>query len=293
MTELVHEFTSTLPAAPERVFAALTDAAQLRVWFAEHVEIEPRVGGAYRFWGRYSYATPTRDHADQALTAFEPSTRLAYRWKIGADDSEVTFELAPKENDPAQTVLKGRHAFPRAPAVDGAKNMVYDLWGLIGGNLYTYLATGAPALLPDFTSARPEIRLSILIDAPRERVFRALLDPALMDRWLGGKARVDARVGGAISYGWHYKIGDRDVDGGPTRILELVENERLVTDWPDWRGDPGVAPTKVTWLLDDADGKTRLTLIHDGFARSIDLSDYPMGWAGFAQALKGVAEETA
>lgn len=293
MTELVHEFTSTLPAPPERVFAALSDAAQLRAWFAEYAEVEPRVGGAYRFWGRHSYATPARGDANQTLTAFEPSTKLAYRWPFGGDDSEVTLALSPKDGEAGQTVLKGRHAFTRAPAVARAKEMVDDLWRLIGANLTAYLTGGAPALLPDFGDPKPEIRLSIVIDAPRERVFRALLDPALMDRWLYGKARVDARVGGAISYGWHYKIGEREVDGGPTRILELVENEKLVTDWPDWRGDPEVPSTTVTWLLADEGGRTRLTLIHGTFPRAADFSDYPLGWQGFFEGLRTVAEDRA
>ena len=44
MTALTHEFTETLPAAPERVFAALTDESSSQRWFAEHAEIELRAG---------------------------------------------------------------------------------------------------------------------------------------------------------------------------------------------------------------------------------------------------------
>lgn len=291
MTGWIHEFTLTLPATPDRVFAALSDPTQLRGWFAEHAEVEPHVGGAYRFWGRHSYATPTRTDANQTLTAYEPERRLAYRWTLGAAPSEVSYALEPKANEAGVTVLKGRHAFDAAPAVGRAKEMIDDLWRLAGGNLYVYLTSGKPALLPDFFDGRPEIRLSILIDAPRERVFRALLDPKILDRWLGGASTVDPRIGGRLSYGWRYKVDGRDVDGGPTRILDLVENERLVTDWPDWRGDPAGTTTTVTWLLADEGAQTRLTLIHDGFARAADMSDYPMGWLGFLDALKGILEE--
>jgi hypothetical protein len=85
-----------------------------------------------------------------------------------------------------------------------------------------------------------------------------------------------------ISYGWHYTVEGRGVDGGPTRILELVENHKLVTDWPDWRGDPAKPSTRVTWLLEPLAGgkRTRLTIVHDGFAHAADRGDYQQGWAG-------------
>lgn len=287
---LVHEYTMTLPATPERVFAALTDPAQLRAWFAEQVDVEPKVGGAYRFWGRYSYSTPTRAEATQTLTAFDPGRELAYAWHFGGRDSTVTLSLAAKDDDAGSTVFKVRHEFAQAPQMVRAKEMVDDLWRLLVVNLHQYLATGKPALLPDFTDPKPEIHLSILINAPREKVFRSLLDPELMNRWLGGKANVDPRIGGQLSYGWHYKVGEREVDGGPTRIIDMVENERLVTDWPDWRGDPEVPPTTVTWLLASEGAQTRLTLIHGVFPRAADMSDYPYGWLGFLDGLKGVAE---
>ena len=48
MSELKHEFTWKLTARPARVFAALTDQAELTQWFAEHAEVQAELGGAYR-----------------------------------------------------------------------------------------------------------------------------------------------------------------------------------------------------------------------------------------------------
>jgi hypothetical protein len=76
------------------------------------------------------------------------------------------------------------------------------------------------------------------------------------------------------------------VEGGPLRILELVENERLVTDWPDWRGDRSVPLQKITWLLESIGEQTRVTLIHSGFVRATDMSDYPFGWGFFLSRLQ-------
>ena len=41
-----------MPAPPEAVYAALTDAAALRVWLAEHAEVA--LPDRYEFWGRYT-----------------------------------------------------------------------------------------------------------------------------------------------------------------------------------------------------------------------------------------------
>lgn len=40
----------TFPASQADTFAALSDEKALKVWFAEHAEIDAREGGAYRFW---------------------------------------------------------------------------------------------------------------------------------------------------------------------------------------------------------------------------------------------------
>ncbi|MCB1009479.1 MAG: SRPBCC domain-containing protein [Acidobacteria bacterium] len=163
----------------------------------------------------------------------------------------------------------------------------------IDPGLAAHLAGGDGLLLPDFDDPSPEIRLSIRIDAPRARVFRALLDPELLNRWIASAAEVDPRAGGAYRFGWKYEVAGREVVGGPTRILELVENEKLVTDWPDWRGDADVPVQTITWRLEDDGDGTRVTLVHSGFTRAADWSDYPFGWGYFLGALKGAAETPA
>ncbi|HAQ34456.1 MAG TPA: ATPase, partial [Alphaproteobacteria bacterium] len=40
MTELIHTHSMTLDSTPGRVFDALTDPEDLKVWFAEHVDVE-------------------------------------------------------------------------------------------------------------------------------------------------------------------------------------------------------------------------------------------------------------
>jgi len=158
------------------------------------------------------------------------------------------------------------------------------------GNL-SALLRGGGIVLPNFADPRPEIRLAIMIDAPRARVFRALTAPDSLNQWIATDAAVEPVVGGRYSYGWSYPIDGATVAGGPTRILGWVPDETLVTDWPDWRGDATQAPTTVTWLLADRDRQTLLTLVHSGFSRTADLCDYPQGWWSFLIKLSGFASQ--
>jgi uncharacterized protein YndB with AHSA1/START domain len=306
-----HTYKVTLSAPPARVFAALTDPSELRRWFAESVEIDPRPGGLYRFWGKHTYGIRDRTQAAQRITRLEAGRTLSFEWPIGDVRSEVTLDLSKDDKKDVRsdekrreakgdetgtgaaastTILSLRHEFAAGIDVPHGAELIDDLWRMTLGNLDAHLRGGDGIVLPDFTDDAPEIRLSILIDASRPRVFRALTDPAALNRWIASAAEVEPRVGGRYSFGWKYKMGDRNVEGGPTKILELVPDERIVTDWPDWRGDETRPPTRVAWLLEDAGAGTKVTLVHSGFSRVADKSDYPFGWREFMDQLKREAE---
>ena len=286
--------TFKLPAAPDRVFQALVDERDLRAWFAEHVKVETKTGGAYQFWGKATLGAPTAADPSQVLTAFEPGKRLAFGWKVHGQASEVSYVLSPGEK-PDTTKLALRHAVQGQLPFRSPKNVIDDLWKLNFANLKEHLkGRKGSVALADFAGARPEVRASIEIDAPPAKVFRALLEPELLNKWLFGAAVVD-KDKRSLSYGWKYDYEGKSVLGGPTRILELVENEKLVTDWPDWRGDENKPVTKVTWTLEALDGgkRTRVTLVHDGFEHMADRGDYLSGWAGFLHRLSKVVLELA
>jgi uncharacterized protein YndB with AHSA1/START domain len=287
-----HEYAWVVSGSPERVFSALTDPAQLRQWFAEHVEIEPRAGGALRFWGRHTYGAPDRPLVASTIRRFEPGAALAFEWALEGIPGEATIELKPDEKtaDGSRTSIAVRHTFERHLPIAYGTEMVDDLWRLTLGNLDAHLRGGSGTVLPDFTEATAEVRLSIVIDAPRARVFRALVDPDALNRWIATAATVEPRTGGAYSFAWKYEHKGRPVESGPTTILDLIENERLVIDWTDWRGDATRPPTRVAWLLQDEGTGTRVTLVHSGFSRVVDQSDYPFGWVWFLDRLREEAE---
>jgi len=294
MSAFTHEFVCAVNASKDRLFTALTTESDLRKWFAEHAAVDLSEGGAFRFWGRHTLGTPKENEATQAIVKLSPPNRISFNWRLLNRDSVVTWSVYEEKGDDGalKTKLKVTHSFDSLPDGARAKEQIDDLWRLHCGNLGAWLKDGEGMLLPDFSDPNPEVRQTILINAPREKVFAALTTPEHLKQWFWAPdPQVEPRVGGRYSLGWSYEIGGKKVAGGPTKILELVPNEKLVIDWPDWRGDAAVPVQKVSWFLEEAGpDKTRLTVVHEGFTRASDMSDYPFGWVGFAGALKGVAE---
>jgi uncharacterized protein YndB with AHSA1/START domain len=110
-----------------------------------------------------------------------------------------------------------------------------------------------------------ELVLTRLIDAPREKLFKAWTDPELLKQWFAPLpyttpvAELDVRPGGANF------IVMRGPDGNdmPNRgvYLEVVENERLVfTDAYAKAWEPSEKPfMTVVLTFEDEGGKTRYT----------------------------------
>jgi uncharacterized protein YndB with AHSA1/START domain len=287
-TAWTYEHAFPIPAAPGRIFAALTGQEELEGWFAEGVRIDPREGGTLHFWGRHTLGTPEEGEAGGAITSFEAPRRLAFEWELFGAPSTVTIELTPEDGEAGpSTRVTIRHAFEHRFEGVRSEEMVDDWWRYNLGNLMAWTTGRADVLRVDFADPSPEIRIAIEVQAPPEKIFRALTEPEALNQWMAKDARVELREGGAWDLGWPTPEG---YTGPAMEILELVPNRRLTVRWPDWRGDATVPPQTVTWELVPAGAGTRVTLIHAGFVRAVDVSDYPFGWRHFLDQMKAVAE---
>lgn len=109
------------------------------------------------------------------------------------------------------------------------------------------------------------ITQSYLINAPVEKVWQALVDPACINAWGAGEAQMDDQVGSAFS------LWDGDIHGTNTTV---VAHKELVQDW--YGGDWDQA-SKVTFTLTTKDNQTELTLLHENVPDSAE-KDIDDGW---------------
>ncbi|MCZ9330057.1 SRPBCC family protein [Nocardia farcinica] len=146
-------------------------------------------------------------------------------------------------------------------------------------------------------------RIGKHIDAPRETVYRLLLDGEAVARWMvpdGMTSRVhefDAREGGAF----HITLTYNDpTDTGKTtdhtdsyrgRFLMLVPHEQVVqlvefdTEDPDVQGE-----MTISYTLTEADGGTDLIALHDKLPSGLDPHDNEIGWRISLAKLAALAE---
>lgn len=106
-----------------------------------------------------------------------------------------------------------------------------------------------------------EITSSTRIDAPIERVWKAITTPSEIKQWFFGvETQADWRVGGDLVHRGEYQ-GKPYIDKGT--ILEFDPPKRLVhTHWSDVSGKPDTPGNyqHVAWDLAERDGGTELTI---------------------------------
>jgi uncharacterized protein YndB with AHSA1/START domain len=149
-------------------------------------------------------------------------------------------------------------------------------------------------IMPDQDAIVGEVE----VDAPPERVFRALTDPAQLIRWWSDAVcqtavwEMDARLGGK----WRFEASDSSgkiVVNGVSRfkaygeITEFDPTHVLAYTWlGNWHDHPE-RPSTARWELSATKTGTLVKVTHGGLAdQPVARKDYAGGWPGLLELLR-------
>jgi uncharacterized protein YndB with AHSA1/START domain len=146
-------------------------------------------------------------------------------------------------------------------------------------------------------------RISHRVNAPRPKVYRALLDARAVATWMvptGMTSQVhafDPREGGAFRISLKY---DAPTETGKTtahtdtyhgRFITLVPDEKVVEVVEFETTDPAMqGEMTITITLADADGGTDLLAVHDRLPPGLSPADNEAGWRSSLAKLAALVE---
>ena len=262
MTDPDLRLRAVVAAPPKVVYEALTDPAALRVWLAEHADVD--LPATYAFWGRF---TPDGAEPHQRVLHADERT-LRFAWTVEGVETTVQFELAEDEDGTLVTLSQtDLPSFAEVLAdTAGARGALQTFWSLAIANLADYLAGRELTPKCDFTSN--EFRASVVIDATPDEVFDSMTKPEQFHRWFGVKVDIEPHVGG------RFAMGGFEMDPGGAKFVEFEPGRKATLRYADGMTD--------SWELEGSDGKTRLTVVESGFDSASP--PYP-GWTGWLGGL--------
>ncbi|MEW1708802.1 SRPBCC family protein [Microbacterium sp. NPDC089190] len=303
---LTMTLVADFPVGPERVWAAFTDPRQLE-----------------RFWG------PPGWPATFTSFAFEAGGRARYEmrsaggevargsWRFVDIEAPRGFEVVDSFVDeegeaiPGMPSMRMTFAFEATEAGARLTNVTYfdslealeqliDMGAVEGATLAMNQLDAVLQGLREFAQGKgtrleilddQHVRITRLIEGPRELVWRAHLDPDLMRRWMLGPdgwrmsvSEVDRVEGGRYRIAWEPEPGtEGEAFGFDGEILLLDEPRRMVqtehmtgTDLPTTVNDLSLyeedGATLVTLLIEYPDAATRDAVLATGMVDGMEES---------------------
>ena len=134
------------------------------------------------------------------------------------------------------------------------------------------------------------LELKCFVDAPRERIFRSLTDPAELARWWGPHGYTTPEIVLDLSVGSDYRLAMQPPDGDLFHLsgefLEIAPPSRLgyTFRWAEPVADD--QETVVTLSLAAVGDATEVALSHGEFATQARLALHRDGWTDSFEKLR-------
>lgn len=294
--------TRLIDAPVARVWRAWTDNAEIVKWWGPHGFTTDADNREFKPGGMWKHTMIGPDGAryPNAARYEEIVEKMRLTYTIGGgregDDKGVNFQatvtFTPKGD---KTEITMRSVFPTA----AMRDLVVREYGAVEGGRQTLSRLNA--------HVTGQFVIFLLVDAPRERVWRAWTQPEEISAWFGPKgaenihSELDFRVGGSHHYGQKY--GGVEIWGLAT-YREIVKPEKLVfvQQFSDKDRGLSVHPMSPNWpkkllttvLFQDFGPKTLISLYWAPLeASAVERKTFSDALTGMNQGWSGTFERLA
>jgi uncharacterized protein YndB with AHSA1/START domain len=146
MSDLDIRKTIEIDASPEVVFKAISDPAELTIWFPDAAILEPRTGGKFKFsFYKDSDRRPKKMDQDSftegKVLEFVPNKKLAYTWQHKKvpdfPETVVTWELEQVSKNKTRVTLT-HSGFTGKEAIQKSAKEHNQGWSYFLGELASY-----------------------------------------------------------------------------------------------------------------------------------------------------------
>lgn len=265
MEQLTVERSIWIDAPRQRVWQAVTDPEQVAQWF-----LPPTLGAQLKRdeQGKISVGIGEMDIAIATFEAVDPPRQFTSR-SLPDRLIATTYTLAEEKGGTRVTVtMTGFESLPEAARQDrlnpsgmGWEKALENLKAYIEGKELPFPQGYVAALFGYRREAEQKfaVERSIWIDAPRERVWRAITDPKQIQAWFSPTTAWELS---ALEVGGRLYVRDAETDTEMyVQVIELLDPpHQFIT-----RSEPPETPHVTTYRLGEENGGTRLTLTHSGY----------------------------
>ena len=145
-------------------------------------------------------------------------------------------------------------------------------------------------------TGRLVLELTCAVDAPRERLFRSLTEPAELARWWGPHGFTTPEIALDLSVGGHYRFAMQPPNGDLFHLsgefLEIAPPSRVAYTFRWDEPDPDDQETVVTLSLAAVGDTTEVALSQGEFATQARLELHRDGWTDSFEKLRELIAQT-
>ena len=288
----------TLEKSAAELWSYFIESEKLKTWLG-FSEVTAEVGGDFIVCSRLPFLS-----GRHKIASIETEKQLSIDWYVEGVQGRIDVSLSDVAEDAKKCEIHLNGVIPKENVSDDLKFEALAGYSLsfFGGswqhaifNLKQIVEGEGPGVELDIHKNNGHVvHLEVEIDSNKESLWKLLTTAEELKKmspdFHAAGTRVELKKGGVYSYGWYPEdTAEEDMNDGPSKVLDFVENERLLTNWHSHTE----RQESIEWKMEDLEnGKIKLTMIHKDILETSqgNVWSYRSGWTAELYVIKWFLE---